>query len=82
MFPVLLEFHLPFLKYPLTIYTYGAMISLGVLVSLGVLIKIARNTEIVSDQIKRAISRLDTITGRNVDSDLLEQIFSEFCIGK
>ncbi|MCR4336457.1 MAG: tRNA uridine-5-carboxymethylaminomethyl(34) synthesis GTPase MnmE, partial [Candidatus Omnitrophica bacterium] len=38
--------------------------------------------EFVSEETKRAIHDLDRITGRNVDEDLLERIFSEFCIGK
>ena len=38
--------------------------------------------EFVSEEIKRAVSFLDTITGRHIDHDLLEQIFARFCIGK
>jgi len=38
--------------------------------------------EFVSEEIKAAINFLDSITGRNVDADLLENIFSQFCIGK
>lgn len=38
--------------------------------------------EFVSEEIKRAVSFLDTITGRHIDSDLLDQIFTRFCIGK
>ena len=38
--------------------------------------------EFVSEEIKRAVGSLDTITGRHVDNDLLEQIFARFCIGK
>ena len=38
--------------------------------------------EFVSEEIKRAVSFLDTITGRHVDNDLLEQIFARFCVGK
>ncbi len=38
--------------------------------------------EFVSEEIKRAVSFLDTITGRHIDNDLLEQIFARFCIGK
>ncbi len=38
--------------------------------------------EFVSEQIKAAINQLDAITGRNIDEDLLDRIFSDFCIGK
>ncbi|MCK5214879.1 MAG: tRNA uridine-5-carboxymethylaminomethyl(34) synthesis GTPase MnmE [Candidatus Omnitrophica bacterium] len=38
--------------------------------------------EFVAEEIKQAIKNLDEITGRNIDSDLLDQIFSQFCIGK
>lgn len=38
--------------------------------------------EFVSEEIKRAVRFLDTVTGRHVDNDLLEQIFAQFCIGK
>lgn len=38
--------------------------------------------EFVSEEIKRAVNFLDSITGRHIDHDLLEQIFAQFCIGK
>ncbi len=38
--------------------------------------------EFVSEEIKLAVNFLDNLTGRNIDRDLLEKIFSEFCIGK
>lgn len=38
--------------------------------------------EFASEEIKDAISYLDKITGRDIDSDLLDKIFSGFCIGK
>jgi tRNA modification GTPase len=38
--------------------------------------------EFISEEIKKAIDALDTITGRSIESDLLDKIFSEFCIGK
>jgi len=38
--------------------------------------------EFISEQIKESVNLLDKITGRNIDSDLLESIFSQFCIGK
>ena len=38
--------------------------------------------EFVSEEIKLAVNFLDNITGRNIDNDLLDKIFSEFCIGK
>jgi tRNA modification GTPase len=36
----------------------------------------------ISEEIKSAVNELDAVTGRNIDADLLEQIFSRFCIGK
>ncbi len=38
--------------------------------------------EFVSEELKAAVNHLDAVTGRNIDADLLERIFSEFCIGK
>ncbi len=38
--------------------------------------------ELISEDIKLAVDYLDRITGRQIDSDLLDKIFSEFCIGK
>ncbi len=38
--------------------------------------------ELTSEEIKIAVNYLDNITGRNVDNDLIDKIFSEFCIGK
>ncbi len=38
--------------------------------------------EFSSEEIKRAVNFLDNITGRNLDADLLDNIFSQFCIGK
>jgi tRNA modification GTPase len=38
--------------------------------------------EFISEELKSAVNQLDAITGRNIDDDLLERIFSEFCIGK
>ena len=38
--------------------------------------------EFISEEIKSAVNTLDSITGRNIDSDLLDRIFTDFCIGK
>ncbi len=38
--------------------------------------------EFSSEEIKQAINQLDGITGKNIDEDLLDKIFSQFCIGK
>ena len=38
--------------------------------------------EFISEDIKRAIDSLGIITGENINEDILERIFSEFCIGK
>ncbi len=41
-----------------------------------------RSAEFVSEDIKYAVNALDAITGRNVDADVVDEIFSRFCIGK
>ena len=38
--------------------------------------------ELVSEQLKNVIHCLDNITGRDIDADLIDEIFSKFCIGK
>ena len=38
--------------------------------------------EFISENIKNAVNQLDAITGRNIDADLLDRIFADFCIGK
>ncbi|MCA9398351.1 MAG: tRNA uridine-5-carboxymethylaminomethyl(34) synthesis GTPase MnmE [Candidatus Omnitrophica bacterium] len=38
--------------------------------------------EFISEYVKQAVNGLDSITGRNIDTDLLDNIFSQFCIGK
>lgn len=38
--------------------------------------------EFISENLKESLSALDRITGRNADEDLLQDIFSSFCIGK
>jgi tRNA modification GTPase len=41
-----------------------------------------RTIELVALDIQEAVGRLDEILGLNVDTDMVEQIFSRFCIGK
>ncbi|MEI8011050.1 MAG: tRNA uridine-5-carboxymethylaminomethyl(34) synthesis GTPase MnmE [Candidatus Omnitrophota bacterium] len=38
--------------------------------------------EFAAEDIKAAVNALDAITGRHVDDDVIEHIFSKFCIGK
>jgi tRNA modification GTPase len=38
--------------------------------------------EFISEEVKLAVHYLDQITGKDVDADLLDKIFSSFCIGK
>lgn len=38
--------------------------------------------ELASEEIKAAVNHLDQITGKNVDADLVDKIFMDFCIGK
>lgn len=46
------------------------------------LLKASVSFEFVAETIKNAIGCLDEITGKKITEDLLEKIFSEFCIGK
>lgn len=46
------------------------------------ILKNGQSLEFASEEIKIAVNALDGITGRNIDADLLENIFSQFCIGK
>jgi len=46
------------------------------------LMKENTSLEFISEELKAAVNQLDAITGRNIDEDLLDRIFSEFCIGK
>ncbi len=39
-------------------------------------------TEMAAEEIREAISRIDRLLGRDMDEDLLNLVFSEFCIGK
>jgi len=38
--------------------------------------------ELVSDDVKTAIIALDAVTGKDVDADVIDAVFSRFCIGK
>ena len=38
--------------------------------------------EFAAEDVKAAVNELDAITGRDVDADVLEHIYSKFCIGK
>ncbi|MDP8264731.1 MAG: tRNA uridine-5-carboxymethylaminomethyl(34) synthesis GTPase MnmE [Candidatus Aceula lacicola] len=38
--------------------------------------------EFISEEIKLAVDSLDKITGKSISQDLLDKIFSSFCIGK
>lgn len=40
------------------------------------------NIVIVSDLLRRAMRALGELTGENLDEELLDKIFSEFCVGK
>lgn len=42
----------------------------------------SRENEVIAIDVRAAISKLDEITGDNVNSDVLESIFSKYCIGK
>ena len=46
------------------------------------LAKCGWSQELIAESLKGAICSLDEITGRKVSDDLLDKIFSEFCVGK
>ena len=45
-------------------------------------LKVSASPEIIAIDIKEAISSLDELTGNSASQDLLDQIFSNFCLGK
>ena len=40
------------------------------------------NMEIAAEQVKRCIKDIDELTGKDINEDVLKDIFSRFCIGK
>lgn len=38
--------------------------------------------EVAAPLLKESIKRLSSITGEDIDEEVLEKIFSQFCIGK
>lgn len=45
-------------------------------------VRLAHPPEFLTEDLKSAINGLDAVTGRNVDTDVIDAIFSRFCIGK
>ncbi|MBQ6145729.1 MAG: 50S ribosome-binding GTPase, partial [Clostridia bacterium] len=42
----------------------------------------AKEMTLIATDIREALHQLGTITGRDVDADLIDRIFSRFCVGK
>ncbi len=42
----------------------------------------ARMGRVIASELRRAARALDRLLGRDVDADVLERVFSKFCIGK
>ncbi len=42
----------------------------------------ARDGEVIASELRRAARALDRLLGRDVDADVLDRVFSKFCIGK
>ena len=38
--------------------------------------------DLISDELKKAVSKLNEVTGLKINEDVIENIFSKFCIGK
>ena len=57
-------------------------LSLGFLEEGLILLKDKASEELIAQSFKDAINCLDEITGKRANDDLLDKIFSEFCIGK
>ena len=45
-------------------------------------IQVGESVELLAEELRLAISDLDRVLGRELDVDLLERMFSDFCIGK
>ncbi len=45
-------------------------------------IQAGESVELLAEELRLAISDLDRVLGRELDADLLERMFSDFCIGK
>ncbi len=45
-------------------------------------IRAGESVELVAEELRLAVSDLDRVLGRELDVDLLERMFSDFCIGK
>jgi tRNA modification GTPase len=56
--------------------------AVGVLMRAQESVERGTSLEFPAEDIKNAINALDAITGRLVDDDVIDQIFSKFCIGK
>ncbi len=53
--------------------------------SLGFALDLARQNvteDIIADELKKAVSKLDEIAGRIINEDIISNIFTKFCIGK
>lgn len=46
------------------------------------LLKINNPDDIIVDELKDAISKLDEVSGRKISDDIIQNIFATFCIGK
>lgn len=42
----------------------------------------SESPEIAACELREAIDNLDEITGKKIDDEILDKIFSSFCIGK
>jgi len=50
--------------------------------SINLLIKDSQNIELPAQEIKNAITEIDLFTGKTTTNDILDRVFSTFCVGK
>ena len=44
--------------------------------------KSGESEDLISDELKKAISKLDEVSGRKISDEIIQNIFSMFCVGK
>ena len=53
--------------------------------SLNFAILVSKNNEpedLIADELKKTVSKLDEVTGTKINEEIISNIFAKFCIGK